>query len=272
MGPLSFNHEQLQVLRHVWEWVEADGVGGFASGTISGLRTSRCHALLLAATPPSPHRYVLVNGMDAWIQTAGASVIVTPQHYTPDVRVADQPERLESFALDPWPSWKFRVDDGVFLEQELFVPHGRAVTALRWRLSGSTAGDAVLRVRPFLSGRDMQGLHRENKEFNFEPERGEDAVIWHPYRGIPAVITRHNGRYRHEPYWYRNFVYDQDRAQGLEAVEDLAAPGFFEWDLEKGEAIMLLCAEGFDGGTGRDARPCAGLFSEFEKAERLRRA
>jgi len=32
------------------EWLEADGLGGFASGTSTGIRTRRYHALLLAAT------------------------------------------------------------------------------------------------------------------------------------------------------------------------------------------------------------------------------
>ncbi|TMA58821.1 MAG: hypothetical protein E6J80_04510, partial [Deltaproteobacteria bacterium] len=27
------------------EWLEADGLGGFASGTVSGMRTRRYHAL-----------------------------------------------------------------------------------------------------------------------------------------------------------------------------------------------------------------------------------
>ena len=50
------------------EWLEADGLGGFASGTTSGLRTRRYHALLLSATTPPTGRMVLVNGLDAWIE------------------------------------------------------------------------------------------------------------------------------------------------------------------------------------------------------------
>src|SRR5437762_492935 len=47
------------------EWLEADGLGGFASGTVSGIRTRRYHALLLTATKPPVGRMVLVNGFDA---------------------------------------------------------------------------------------------------------------------------------------------------------------------------------------------------------------
>jgi hypothetical protein len=51
------------------EWLETDGLGGFASGTVSGIRTRRYHALLLTATNPPSGRVVLVNGFDAWVET-----------------------------------------------------------------------------------------------------------------------------------------------------------------------------------------------------------
>src|SRR5215208_5336091 len=51
------------------EWLEADGLGGFASGTVGGVRTRRYHALLLTATTPPTGRFVLVNGFDAWVDT-----------------------------------------------------------------------------------------------------------------------------------------------------------------------------------------------------------
>ena len=56
-------------MRPEGEWLEADGLGGFASGTVSGERTRRYHALLLAATEPPSGRMVLVNGFDAFVET-----------------------------------------------------------------------------------------------------------------------------------------------------------------------------------------------------------
>ena len=43
------------------EWLEADGLGGFASGTVGGFRTRRYHAVLLTARQPPTARMVLVN-------------------------------------------------------------------------------------------------------------------------------------------------------------------------------------------------------------------
>ena len=57
------------------EWLEADGLGGFASGTSTGIRTRRYHALLLTAMTPPTGRIVLVNGFDAWVETAQRQVL-----------------------------------------------------------------------------------------------------------------------------------------------------------------------------------------------------
>ena len=65
------------------EWLEADGLGGFAMGTVSGVRTRRYHALLLAATTPPTGRMVLVNGFDAWVETAGRRVALSSQRSEP---------------------------------------------------------------------------------------------------------------------------------------------------------------------------------------------
>ena len=67
------------------EWLEADGLGGFASGTVSGIRSRRYHALLLTATTPPAGRMVLVNGFDAWVETSRGTFAISSQRYGPDV-------------------------------------------------------------------------------------------------------------------------------------------------------------------------------------------
>ena len=62
------------------EWLEADGLGGFASGTVGGARSRRYHALLLAATTPPTGRMVLVNGLEVWLETpAGRVALSSPR-------------------------------------------------------------------------------------------------------------------------------------------------------------------------------------------------
>ena len=54
------------------EWLESDGSGGYASGTVAMLRTRRYHALLLVARTPPSDRVVLVNGFEAWVDAPSA--------------------------------------------------------------------------------------------------------------------------------------------------------------------------------------------------------
>ncbi|MBM4299249.1 MAG: glycogen debranching protein, partial [Deltaproteobacteria bacterium] len=80
---MTMNHDLTQMTHD--EWLEADGLGGFACGTISGVRTRRYHALLLTATEPPAGRLVLVNGFDASVETANGSYAISSQQYPPDI-------------------------------------------------------------------------------------------------------------------------------------------------------------------------------------------
>jgi predicted glycogen debranching enzyme len=223
------------------EWLEPDGLGGFASGTATGIRTRRYHALLLAATTPPTGRIVLVNGFDAWLETAEGVIALTSHRYEPGVIHPDGARRISAFTTDPWPRWTYTLGDGITLEHAIVVQHGAPLVAISWRLTGRTRAGRLF-VRPFFSGRDYHSMHRENNAFNFEPERRSARLIWHPYTGIPAVHVISNGEYRHQPDWYRNFRYDAEVERGLDAIEDLAAPGTFSWDLTADDATLIFAA------------------------------
>jgi predicted glycogen debranching enzyme len=228
------------------EWVEADGLGGFASGTASGIRTRRYHALLLTATTPPAGRMVLVNGFDAWVETPTGTSAVSSQRYGPDVIHPNGAARIESFEYEPWPRWHYKIDNDLVLEQELFVSKGQSAIFISWRVvaGGDDPGDIKLKVRPFLSGRDFHSTHHENASFRFDAEQNGEQVTFRPYDGVPAVIAYSNGHYAHEPTWYRNFLYSEEQTRGLDAGEDLASPGVFEFSLSQKPAVLLLAAEG----------------------------
>ncbi len=257
------------------EWLETDGLGGFASGTTSGLRTRRYHALLLAATTPPTGRMVLVNGLDAWVATASggphesssAPEYLTRQRYDPGIVAPEQGATLESFSDDPWPTWVYQLSSGNKIEQELFVPSGRPMVALRWKIVGKRL-PLTLSVRPFLSGRDSHSTHHENPDFRFHAELAGQKVVWRSYEGVPPVTALSNGSYAPDQQWYRGFLYTEERARGLDAVEDLAAPGVFSWNLAEGDAVLLLSA----GDTMRDERLAGSLFTKLRHGERTRRA
>ncbi|OLL31993.1 glycogen debranching protein [Burkholderia sp. SRS-W-2-2016] len=240
----------LEIARLEDEWLEADGFGGFASGTVGMLRTRRYHALLLAATRAPGGRMVLVNGVEAWLEADGRRYPLSMQRYGPDVIYPDLRGSLVSFDTTPWPTWRIQFDARSVVSAEVFVGRTSGETVLRWRLEAGGdlggAGAAVLKVRPLLSGRDYHALHHENPVFNFNPTIGDDrsCASWQPYGGLPVVRIATNGEYTHAPDWYRNFCYVREQERGLDCNEDLAAPGVFSFDLAEGEAVMVLSASG----------------------------
>ncbi len=266
------------------EWLEADGLGGFAMGTATGIRTRRYHALLLAALTPPTGRTVLVNGFDAWVDVGprgGAGPgstgpqddvqYLTTHRYLPDVLFPDGHSRLVDFDADPWPTWTYRLSDGAEIEQELFVPRGKAAVALRWRLLTKRPG-VTLTVRPFLSGRDSHALHHENPVLRFDAERNGDRVRWQPYASLPPIVSLANAEYTHQPVWYRNVLLEEEKARGLDFVEDLAAPGLLQWNLSEGPAIWILHAEGVQKAEAIGDGSAAAIFAGLHAWERRRRA
>jgi len=148
------------------EWLEADGRGGFASGTTGLFRTRRYHALQLVATDPPGGRFVLVNGIEAWVETPSGRVPISAQAYGPEVLFLDGAGRVAEFEADPWPRWTFRLPGGGALEQEIFVSRARGTTALGWQARGGGGQQ-----------QDQRHEHRKRRQMQARqriPARGED--------------------------------------------------------------------------------------------------
>lgn len=252
------------------EWLEPDGLGGFASGTAAGVRTRRYHGLLLSALTPPTGRAMLVSGLEVWVEGPGGRTALSSQRYAPDVTHPDGWTRIESFANEPWPTWTYRLPDGGTLEHELFVRHGSPTVVLSWRLRGARSG-TVLSARPLLCGRDYHALHHENGAFRFDALETKGEVRWRPYEGSPPIVAQHNGAYRHAPEWYRRFQYDAERERGLDFLEDLASPGVFTFDLAAGEATLILARNGESGADIPQGVPADARAQSLRVAERARR-
>ncbi len=254
------------------EWLEPDGLGGFASGTASGIRTRRYHAVLLTATTPPTGRVVLVNGFDAWLETGSSSVALSTQRYARDVLHPDGAAHITRFVHEPWPTWHYDLTNGISLRQELVVAHGIGMTAIMWTLLAG-GGQMRLRVRPFLSGRDYHALHHENGAFKFGADRCGASVVFGCYDGVPDVAASFNGEYRHAPDWYRRFTYTEERERGLDHTEDLASPGEFAWDLAQpgDEALLVLDPRGTQACSCAQPSDVIRLARNIRATERERR-
>ena len=238
------------------EWLEADGSGGFASGMVDLARTRRYHALLLAQTPNG--RFVLVNGIEAWVETAVCRFPLSAQAYQPDVVFPAGRDHLAGFEAAPWPRWRFVGPDGTQVTQDILVSRATTETVLVW----TADRPARLAVRPLLSGRDYHASHHANAAFDMTTRREGGGLVWRPYPDVPAITARGSFAWEDAPEWFYRFTYAAERDRGLDDGEDLASPGVFHFHLGACPAVLVLRA----GVAGGDA-PEALLV-----AERTRRA
>lgn len=252
------------------EWLEADGLGGFASGTVCGRRTRRYHALLLTAKTPPTGRMVLVNGVEVQVVTPQGTFALSSQLYAPHVVHPDGHRFIDEFDRSLWPSWVYRLPDGTQIVQDFFVPHGSSATVLRWRMDAGAA-ETKLVVRPLLSGRDYHCLHHANPAFRFEADADIERVEWQPYPDVPRVVAYFNGKYEHRPLWFYNFQYEVEAERGLDCVEDLASPGELIWDLGDTDAVCVLTTNAANGVRQPDGVSVRDWVHQFVLAERQRR-
>ncbi len=221
------------------EWLETNGLGSFAMGTVSGPGTRRYHALLCLAARPPCDRYVMVNRCEETLFAHGTQHELSANFY-PGAVYPQGHLLLREFRLDPWPVWTYRLA-GVTVEKTVFMPHGLQATICTYRLLEGER--ARLSLRPLLSGRDYHALQQRNAALNATIVQREGMFVYQPYPSVPSLFVHHNGVLHAQPDWYLHFVYPVELERGLPNEEDLFSPGELTFELSRdSEAVVVFSA------------------------------
>jgi predicted glycogen debranching enzyme len=259
-------------MREEREWLEVDGLGGFAMGTSTLIPRRKYHALLVTSVAPPTSRYVLINCVDASILFEGNRYPLSSFQFASQIVHPKGSERISEFKAFPWPHWTFSFNEiGLSISHELFVKKGSPLVVLSWRqLRGRSP--ATLEVRPLLSVRDYHSLHRQNSAFCFNPAHTNNWVEWSPYSNVPSVSAYFNGEYNHSPCWYKDFLYKEEMQRGYDSVEDLASPGLFTFDLSQTEAFLVFVGGSHESLKCFEESDIVQLVEKFRQEETRRRS
>ncbi len=119
------------------EWIVTNGLGGYSSGTLSGVVTRRYHGLLVAALPAPTGRMVMVSHVDAQLRLpSGRLLELEPQ--PPGMPEAGR----RGEAVEGLPLIEFRLEAGLPV----------------WRFEGDGFGHGESRGKRGLGGTIMAGL------------------------------------------------------------------------------------------------------------------
>ena len=224
------------------EWLETNGLGGFACGTVAGANTRRYHGLLTAALNPPGGRMLLLSKMEETLVLGEKRIDLSTNEYEGAVH----PEGylyLSSFRLDPFPVFTYEAE-GVKLEKSVFMPIGGNTVQIEYRLLASPAGsNPQLELRPLIAFRDYHATTHENAALNPHIQNENNLVSVQPYAGLPWLYFAHNAESAAaEGYWYRNFLYRIERERGLDATEDLFNPLVLRWTLSQQHTAVVIAS------------------------------
>ena len=212
------------------EWLETNGIGGFASGTINGCNSRRYHGLLVAATKPPVGRFVLLSKLEETLIVNGRRFELSTNRY-PGVVHPQGFQFLQQFRLNPFPTFTFSVD-GTEIEKTVFMVQGQNTTVIDYRISGmKQLIKAELEIRPLIAFRDYHSLSHENRRINGSIDEQAEQISLSPYPGLPSLYLANNAdSIEATGDWYRTFEYDAERERGLDFQEDLFNPCVLRFD------------------------------------------
>ena len=222
------------------EWLETNGIGGFASGTVSGIHTRRYHGLLVAATKPPVGRMLMVSKLEETLIVDGNRFDLSANEYPGAIHPRGF-EYLAGFRLDPWPIYTYEVA-GVRLEKSVFMAYDRNTTVVTYNVLAAPADvELRLELRPLLAGRDYHSTTHENGAISRCYEMFPNAISLVPYEGLPRIYFAHNAASVEEQNaWYKNFIYRIEQERGLDYIEDLFNPFVLHYALKKGSASNVI--------------------------------
>jgi predicted glycogen debranching enzyme len=227
------------------EWLETNGLGGFASSTIIGLNTRRYHGLLVAATKPPLGRVVLLSKLEEILFIDGQPFALSANRY-PSVVHPQGFRYLKQFSLEPFPVFTYEVE-GIEIEKSVFMIQGENSTVVHYELRSSNHSESFkdlrLDIRPLIAFRDYHSTTHENAAINPAVEERPGLATIVPYQGLPSLHTAHNAvELLRTGEWYRNFEYDVERERGLDFSEDMFNPFALRFDLRDGRQATIIAS------------------------------
>ncbi len=221
------------------EWLETNGIGGYASSTVSGAHSRRYHGLLVAATKPPLGRAVLLSKFEEAVLIDGERFELSSNLY-PGVIYPRGYELITGFRLDPFPIWTYKVA-GLKIEKKVFMISGENSTVIEWSVKEQAPENRKieLELRPLLAFRDHHQLRKDEAGFDTNLEFGDGFISFTPVADLPSLYLANNAASTDEAgHWYRNLEYGIELERGFDFSEDLYCPCVLAFDLSQPASVI----------------------------------
>jgi predicted glycogen debranching enzyme len=251
------------------EWLVTNGIGGYASGTISGQITRRFHGLLVASLPAPLGRVMMLNHVAERVRIGEGPIFDLDAQErparTPEARRADLAEfRLE----DGLPVWTYEIGPSTALEKRVVMPHGQNTVLVEYVLVRGE-GDIRVELEPWVNFRPHGGALDRPVAGPYSLTATDQSYEVSAPDGYPPLrlrVSAAKSSFFIEGKRIRNIHYGVEESRGYDASGDLYTPGFFRLEPAPGNAASLSAStESWEVAGALSASAALGF-------ERLRRA
>ncbi len=226
------------------EWLVTNGLGGYASGTVSGAITRRYHGLLTAALPAPFGRVVMWSHVLERLRFSDEDMISLGAEERAggqlDLQGADY---LKEFRLEEGlPVWIFEVRR-LTIEKRLLMPHRQNTVHVSYRVAGEGARPR-LELRPAFNFRHYESPVGQLPDAPYEIRMAAGRYeIVEKSSELPPLRMRLgdcSSAFLIKPRRIHEVVYRTELERGYDYEGDLWSPGVFQIDLENRATVTII--------------------------------
>jgi 4-alpha-glucanotransferase len=272
------------------EWLLTNGLGGFASGTVSDVHTRTYHGWLFAATNPPSVRKFLLSHLEASLEITGKAIALGTNIWGSGEIEPRGYKFLHHFDINPVPKWVWSGDNWQ-LTRQLVMPNGNwerqgsreqgagknklplpntQRILIQYRYEGKERG--ILKLRLFIGDCNFHHQQTGCKEIQFSQLVNQQMVCLQindgGQFGTPWHLRWTQGEYQSDGLWYWNYSLPEETKRGLGDHQDLYSPGSLTVNLQPGDTVTLEAQVGLP-----DSQPAIlspDSFAEAVDAEQER--
>jgi predicted glycogen debranching enzyme len=260
------------------EWLVANGIGGFASGTVAGTSTRRYHGLLVAALQPPTGRTMLVTSLDESVSYLGAIQSLATNRWTSGFISPSGYLQIESFWLEGTkPVWRFAFADAL-LEKRVWMKQGENTTYVQFTNVRSSEplqidGKVLVGYRDFHSTTTAPpagNSQNNDSQMKIDPVNNGLRVLASD-TAVPFYLLSSDATFQPRHEWYRDFFLPAERERGLDDHEDRLFAGLFHATMDVGDSVTIVFSTekntSLDGTQARDQQSNheLKLFQSWQK-------
>jgi predicted glycogen debranching enzyme len=246
----SWSAEQPGREQHDWEvlldreWLVTNGLGGYASGTVSGAPTRRFHGILIAALPNPHGRTMMLNDVSEQVSCpAGEQFDLGGEETASGAMNLPGLQHLQAFRLEAGlPVWIYRCGNQV-LEKRIHLVNRQNTSHVTYIWKGGAA--ATLRLRPAMYFRPHEGNLSGLDATKYSIEGGEGWTKVSDGSQLPCLrlgINRSNATFREQEKLIPDLHFRTEKARGYDYVGDLWSPGYFELEIKPEDRVTLIAS------------------------------